>query len=345
MAVGSHDTASAVVGVPADLDRFAYISCGTWSLVGVELEEAGAERGEPDGGLHQRARRRRHRPLPAQRHGPVAAPGVAPHLGRRRAARRPDGPAGRRGPRARLHRPGRPRRRPLPAPGGHAGPDRRGLRQTGQTPPQSQAETVRCILDSLALAHRRTVREASELSGREVEVVHLVGGGARNALLCQLTADACGVPVIAGPVEAAALGNALVQARAGGVLAGGLPELRALLRATSEMRTYLPTPGAEEARGRRPPSASPRVATSSRSSGIRRRVRLGTRRRGNTPHARDHHPLRSAPEASRATRDRTRSPSRRVTRGSASTLATSPGAGPIPPWRRPPRRPRRARPA
>lgn len=117
-------------------------------------------------------------------------------------------------------------------------------RRTGQTPPQSQAETVRCILDSLALAYRRTVRRAAELSGRDVEVVHLVGGGARNTLLCQLTTDACGLPVAAGPVEAAALGNALVQALAGGVLAGGLPKLRSLLRATCEVRRYEPTPGA-----------------------------------------------------------------------------------------------------
>jgi rhamnulokinase len=119
--------------------------------------------------------------------------------------------------------------------------------RTGQTPPQSQAETVRCILDSLALAYRRTVRRAAELSGRDVEVVHVVGGGARNTLLCQLTADACGLPVLAGPVEAAALGNALVQARAGGVLEGGLAELRALLRSTQDVLLHLPTPGAESA--------------------------------------------------------------------------------------------------
>jgi rhamnulokinase len=117
--------------------------------------------------------------------------------------------------------------------------------RSAQTPPQSQAETVRCILDSLALAYRRTVRRAAELSGRDVEVVHVVGGGARNTLLCQLTADACGLPVLAGPVEAAALGNALVQARTGGVISGGLPEMRALLRATQDPRLYLPTPGAE----------------------------------------------------------------------------------------------------
>jgi rhamnulokinase len=114
-------------------------------------------------------------------------------------------------------------------------------RQTGQTPPQSQAETVRCILDSLALAYRRTVRGAAELSGRDVEVVHLVGGGARNTLLCQLTADACGLPVVAGPIEAAALGNAAVQARALGVLSGGLPELRAAVAGAEPVVRYEPT--------------------------------------------------------------------------------------------------------
>jgi rhamnulokinase len=72
-----------------------------------------------------------------------------------------------------------------------------------------------------------------------VEVVHLVGGGAQNALLCQLTADACEVPVVAGPVEAAAYGNVLVQARAAGVLSGGRADLRSLLRG-AETRTYLP---------------------------------------------------------------------------------------------------------
>jgi rhamnulokinase len=114
--------------------------------------------------------------------------------------------------------------------------------ETGQTPPQTQAETVRCILDSLAVAYRRALRSAAALSGRSVEVVHLVGGGARNTLLCQLTADACGLPVVAGPVEAAALGNALVQARAGACVSGGLPELRALIRATQDVRTYAPSP-------------------------------------------------------------------------------------------------------
>jgi rhamnulokinase len=73
-----------------------------------------------------------------------------------------------------------------------------------------------------------------------VDVIHMVGGGVRNELLCQLTADACGLPVIAGPVEAAALGNALVQARALGAAPDDLDELRGLLRATQELRRFEP---------------------------------------------------------------------------------------------------------
>jgi rhamnulokinase len=84
------------------------------------------------------------------------------------------------------------------------------------------------------------VHDAVRLSGRDVDAVHIVGGGARNPLLCQLTADACGRPVVAGPVEAAALGNVLVQARAAGVVQGDLGALRALLRKTQDLRIHEP---------------------------------------------------------------------------------------------------------
>jgi rhamnulokinase len=112
-------------------------------------------------------------------------------------------------------------------------------RRTGVPVPETPAEITRCILDSLAAAYRRTVCEAAALSGRDVGVVHLVGGGAQNALLCQLTADVCELPVVAGPVEAAAYGNVLVQARAAGVVSGDRTQLRALLRG-AQTATYLP---------------------------------------------------------------------------------------------------------
>jgi rhamnulokinase len=99
---------------------------------------------------------------------------------------------------------------------------------------------VRFVLESLALGHRRAVRQAMELSGRDVEVVHLVGGGSRNELLCRLTADACGLPVVAGPAEATTFGNVLVQARAAG-LVSGLEEMRALVAAAEPPARYEPS--------------------------------------------------------------------------------------------------------
>jgi rhamnulokinase len=244
-AVGSHDTASAVVGVPAESPRFAYVSCGTWSLVGVELDApvlTGTSRRAGftnelgvDGTvrylrnvmglwlLQESLRSWQAAGLPADLTALLQA-----------AAREPAFAAVVDCDDDRFLPPG-----DVPARIAEV------CRETGQPVPSSQAATVRCILDSLALAYRRTVRRAAELSGQPVDVVHLVGGGARNVLLCQLTADACGLPVLAGPVEAAALGNVLVQARAGGVLDGGLPELRALLRATQDVVRYAPTPGAE----------------------------------------------------------------------------------------------------
>jgi sugar (pentulose or hexulose) kinase len=247
IAVGSHDTASAVVGVPAATEKFAYVSCGTWSLVGVELEkpvltEASRAAGFTnelgvDGSvrylhnvmglwlLQESQRTWAARGLPADLPGLLAAAAQVPAFS---AVVDADDP------------------RFLP-PGDMPARIAAACAETGQPVPQTPAQTVRCILDSLAMAYRRTIRRAAELSGREVEVVHLVGGGARNTLLCQLTADACGLPVLAGPVEAAALGNVLVQARGLGVLSGGLPELRALLRNTQDAQLYLPTPGTQAA--------------------------------------------------------------------------------------------------
>src|SRR4029453_16468036 len=111
---------------------------------------------------------------------------------------------------------------------------------SSQVVPQSKAEIVRCIVDSLALAFAQTLREAERLSGHEVKVIHLVGGGARNELLCQLTAIATGVPVVADQAEAAAIGNLLVQARAHRLVSGSLSEIRSIAGRTEPVRRFEP---------------------------------------------------------------------------------------------------------
>jgi rhamnulokinase len=237
--VGSHDTASAVLGVPARDERFAYISCGTWSLVGVELTApvtspaARSANFSNELGVDGTVRFLRN----------VMGLWLLQESVRtwERSGVRVDLPAlltaaaGMRGGRSVVD-PDRPQFLP---PGDMPTRLQDECRRTGQPVPETPAAITRCILDSLAAAYRRTVREAADLSGTAVEVVHLVGGGAQNALLCQLTADACGLPVVAGPVEAAAYGNVLVQARAAGVVSGGRADLRALLRDT-ETVTYHP---------------------------------------------------------------------------------------------------------
>lgn len=245
-AVGSHDTASAVVAVPAEGGRFAYISCGTWSLVGVELPEpvlSAASREANftnEAGVDGTVRYLRNVMGLWVLQESMRAWGLSDTVDvtglLSAAAREPalgtivdvDDPAF------------------LP-PGDMPARIAAACAASGQPVPRSPAAFTRCIVDSLALAHRRAVRQACALSGRDVDAVHIVGGGARNSLLCQLTADACGLPVVAGPVEATALGNALVQARALGVVHGELGDLRALLRRTQQLRFYQPTGGAQAA--------------------------------------------------------------------------------------------------
>lgn len=237
-AVGTHDTASAVVGVPATDERFAYVACGTWGLVGVELEEPVLTRESMVAGFtNERGVDGRVRYLHnvmglwvlqgCLADWDAGASALPPLL-----AAAADLPAG--GPVVDVDDPAF-----LP-PGPMVERVQRACESAGQPVPTERAAVVRCVLDSLAAAFARAVEDAARLSGREVDVVHLVGGGARNALLCQLTANACGRPVLAGPVEATALGSVLVQARAHGTLRGALEDLRALVRRTSELVRYEP---------------------------------------------------------------------------------------------------------
>ncbi|TCN39889.1 rhamnulokinase [Kribbella orskensis] len=237
IAVGSHDTASSVVAVPAaEGERFAYISSGTWSLAGLELDvpilsdEAQRANFTNEGGVDGRIRFLKNvmglwilqeclrvwgtDDLPGLLSEAAAAPAYAVLID-------PDDPS-------------------FLAPGNMPARIAEFCAKSGQEPPRSKAAAVRCILESLALAYRRTLRLAQTVADREIDVVRVIGGGSRNELLCQLTADACGLPVLAGPVEASALGNVLVQARALGAPLPDLTAMRALVRATHELRRYEP---------------------------------------------------------------------------------------------------------
>jgi len=126
-------------------------------------------------------------------------------------------------------------------------------RETGQPVPNSQGTLVRCALESLALKYQMVLESLEEVSAKRVEVIHIVGGGSRNALLNQFAADACNRPVMAGPVEATVLGNVLLQARACGEI-GSLAELRAVVRNSCDVKAFEPKPaqvqGWIEGRGR-----------------------------------------------------------------------------------------------
>ncbi len=238
--VGSHDTASAVVAVPSTDRDIAYISCGTWSLVGVELDrpvvtEAAREAGfTNEGGVDGRVRFL-HNVMGLwlltesirewEKSGErislaellAAAEGVTGEVPVFDA----DDPV-------------------FLAPGGMPERIAAWFTERGLRAPGSRAELVRSILVSLAQAYAHNIRVASELTGVPVRTVHIVGGGSQNTLLCRLTAEATGLPVVAGPVEATAIGNVLVQARAHGLVAGDLEQLRALVARSFPVERYEP---------------------------------------------------------------------------------------------------------
>ncbi|MFG3341097.1 rhamnulokinase family protein [Glycomyces sp. NPDC048151] len=240
VAVASHDTASAVAAVPAEKDGFAYISCGTWSLVGVEreapvlTEEARLSGFTNEAGVDGTVRFLRNVAglwLLSESLRTWEAEGLdidladllerAGRFERLRSVVDPDD--------ARFAEPGNMPER-----------IRAYCAETGQPVPEDPVAVAACVVDSLALAHRRAVLALETLTGEPVATVHMVGGGTRNALLCQATADATGLPVLAGPVEATALGNALVQAQALGLIAAGPESRRAAARASTRSRLYSP---------------------------------------------------------------------------------------------------------
>ncbi len=234
-----HDTACAVAAVPATASHWAYISSGTWSLVGVELNqplitpatlaadftnEAGVAgtirflRNVAGLWLVQEAQRTWAAAGQAYSwaelaHLAAAAPPLAAFVD-------PDDPH-------------------FAIPGDMPARIAASCAETGQIVPDTPGAIVRCALESLALKYRRVLRELEHLLGRKLEVIHVVGGGSQNQLLNQFTADATAKPVVAGPVEATALGNILVQALGRGRLAS-LTDLRRVVAASTELIHYEP---------------------------------------------------------------------------------------------------------
>ena len=233
IAVGSHDTASAVVAVPMTTSNAAYISCGTWGLVGVELTEPVLTDAAREANFtHELGVDGRYRFL----HNVTglwllsetvraweAEDGTSidlPELLAAAAAVDDESP---------LFDANDPS---LGAPGDMPARIAELLRTQGAAVPVGRAAFARSIVESIALAFADAVQTAATLSGRELDGIHLVGGGSQNVLLCQATADRTGLPVLAGPVEATALGNVLVQARALGAAPSTLEGLRTLVAAS-----------------------------------------------------------------------------------------------------------------
>ena len=249
--VASHDTGSAVVSVPSGGGSFAYLSSGTWSLLGTETagpvvtEASAAANFTNEGGyggrirllknigglwLIQESRRQ------WQREGAEASFADLEQEAKGAPAFRcfidPDAPD-------------------FVAPGNIPGRIREMCARTGQYVPQSRAEVMRCIYESLALKYRYSFRKLEQISGRHFDALHVIGGGTKDRLLSRFTADACGREVIAGPVEATVLGNIAVQLIALGELSS-LEEARNVIASSFELTHFEPrdTAAWEEAGGR-----------------------------------------------------------------------------------------------
>jgi rhamnulokinase len=239
IAPATHDTGSAIAAVPASGDSWAYISSGTWSLMGVELpgplisDKVQQYNFTNEGGVGgtirflknimglwivQECRRAWERAGKTYEYAELArlAEGAKPFV----SIVNPDDSSF-----------------ILPANMPQALADY--CRKTGQPAPAEPGAVIRCALESLALRYRWVLERLEELSGRKLSVIHVVGGGSQNALLCQLTADACNRPVLGGPVEATAIGNVLVQAMGLG-LVRTLAEAREVVRRSFEVKTYEP---------------------------------------------------------------------------------------------------------
>jgi len=239
VAVGCHDTASAVAAVPAKSEDFIYISSGTWSLIGIEARQPIINSASlkynltNEGGVGGTIRFLKNIMgmwllQESRREWSHAGKNYSYDELTRLAAEAPALKS--------LICPGD---NSFLAPGIMVRRIQQFCQKSSQPIPQSEGEVVRCILESLALEYRWSTEKLRELSGKPLSVIHIIGGGSRNRLLNQFTADATGCTVVAGPVEAAAIGNIIVQAIALGQVAS-LAEGRALILDSFDVSTFQP---------------------------------------------------------------------------------------------------------
>jgi rhamnulokinase len=243
IAPATHDTASAVASVPVveEGDNWAYLSSGTWSLLGVELDQPFITDGSLEAGftneggvngkirflkniiglwLVQECRRAWRRQEKEYGYAQLAALAAEAEPFRSIIDVHDDR---------------------LLAPADMTQTLCELCREAGLPAPATPGAMIRCALESLAVCYRHSLRDMERMLGRKIDRLHVIGGGSQNELLNQMTADACGIPVIAGPVEATALGNIVVQAMAAGVFES-LQSARRAIAHSLPVKTYTPVP-------------------------------------------------------------------------------------------------------
>ena len=237
VAVAGHDTGSAVAAVPAEDERFAYLSCGTWSLLGIETKDAIISDKSfeynftNEGGIEGTTRflknicgmwllercRKEWTDAPADvrqvSEDSMTAPAFQSFIF-------PDAPE-------------------FANPTSMVEAIRNYCQKTGQPVPQDYRAMTRCIFESLAMRYRQVLDYLKEMAPFPIERLHVIGGGSQNAHLMQMTANSLGIPVVTGPVEGTAIGNIMLQAKAAGLVRDRF-EMRKMIADSIEMKTYLP---------------------------------------------------------------------------------------------------------
>lgn len=238
IAVAGHDTGSAVAAVPAKDEKFAYLSSGTWSLMGIETRNAiindlSYERNfTNEGGIDGTTRflknicgmwlyercRKEWTDAPKSHTELIAAAMEQPAF---QSIINPDDPM-------------------FANPASMVEAIKDYCRQTGQHVPEGYAEICRCIFESLALRYRQVFNYLREMASFPIEVIHIIGGGSLNAYLNQFTANSLGIEVLAGPQEGTAIGNIMLQAKASGDV-GDIWDMRRIIAASIELKRFEPT--------------------------------------------------------------------------------------------------------